>query len=133
MAKRKLSRRIADPISKYWRTKADKSWSEVVRKNNKCTVCGSDQNLQAHHMINRHVLKYRHMPLNGLSLCPSCHKFNRKISGHQGPLGLAWVLQTKHPDRWKWLCEQYENWDSNLKPLNYKERYTELMKILDES
>jgi len=133
MAKRKkiskLAKAKADPRSRYWRSRADKLWSEIVRKDGHCLVCGATEYLQAHHLISRWVLPLRHDLRNGLSLCPLCHKFGRKISGHKSPFGLAWFLQKNQPQTWRWLMRVFDNWDEYVdKVADYKKAYERLMK-----
>jgi len=129
----KLAKAKANPNSKYWRNKADKSWSLLIRRNN-CFVCGTDQNLQAHHIIDRWVLQLRHEPLNGVSLCPAHHKWGRKVSGHKGAFGLAWLLQQKNPEQWEWLMSQFSNWDViTEQSTNFMEKHIELSNLLKEN
>lgn len=51
------------------------SWSKVIKINNICQVCGSKDNLEAHHIF--HKIKYPKLslnPNNGIALCRQCHK-----------------------------------------------------------
>ena len=44
------------------------------RDNNTCVVCGSVENLQAHHIIPvSHTEKYKYTIANGITLCKKCH------------------------------------------------------------
>jgi len=100
MAKRKkiskLAKQKAKVGSSFWRRKADKAWSELVRgiAGNKCEICGSTDHVQAHHIIDRSVWQLRHCVMNGVSLCPSHHKYDRKMSAHKGSLMFIAWLQT---------------------------------------
>lgn len=63
----------------------DSLWSRIVRsRDKKCVVCGSRENLQAHHCIVRKAQgnKTRWEPDNGITLCYVCHMF--KLHGNQG-------------------------------------------------
>ena len=123
----KLAKAKLNPKSKYWRNKADKEWSLLIRRDG-CLVCGTIENLQAHHIIDRWVLPLRHELLNGVSLCPSHHKYNRKISGHRGAFGLAWLLQKLQPERWEWLSHQFVAWDEIVKkPIDFQLAYLNLL------
>ena len=51
-------------------------WSQCVRlRDKKCIVCGSTENLQAHHCFVRAALslRTRFIPENGVTLCYRCH------------------------------------------------------------
>jgi len=127
--KSKLAKSKADPKSKYWRNKADKSWSLYIRRH-KCIVCGSGEYLQAHHLVDRWVRPLRHNPLNGVPLCPKHHKWWLKISGHKGPFGLAWLLQKSYPEQWLWVMSQFERWDEMMaEPVNYQEAYLRMEEL----
>lgn len=51
------------------------SWSKTVRKRDKvCQVCGTDKELQAHHIIHRSKQPELSFNLNnGITLCKNCH------------------------------------------------------------
>ena len=135
MAKRKkvskLVKAKAKVDSRYWRNKADAAWSKEVRKDGHCFVCGGTEYLQGHYLITRWFLPLRHDVRNGITLCPCCHKWDRKISGHQSPFGLAWLLQQKRPDQWKWLMSVFDRWDEiAARKIDYKAAYE---RITDET
>ena len=70
---------------KTLKNKLDKLWSLAIRKMYKrCIVCGSPDNLQAHHCIVRkgQSLGVRWLLENGVALCYTCHIF--KLHGNQG-------------------------------------------------
>lgn len=124
----RLEKAKAKVTSRYWRNKADAAWSILVRQNATCAVCGRTDKLQAHHLISRWVLQLRHNPLNGIVLCPIHHKWDRKISGHQGPMGLAWLLQKQKPEQWAWLMSIYEMWDEITDgPVDFQQAYLRLI------
>jgi len=51
-----------------------KLWSQIVRtKDKRCRNCGSDYNLQAHHIISRQYKLSRYNSDIGLTLCRGCH------------------------------------------------------------
>ena len=46
-----------------FRAKADRLWSQIVRLPGECAVCGATKYLNAHHLIPRQLVKYRHIPV----------------------------------------------------------------------
>ena len=130
MKKKKLNRLEKAKLkvnSRYWRNKADAEWSISVRHSAVCIVCGRTDKLQAHHLISRWVLPLRHNLNNGVAMCPTCHKWDRKISGHQGPMGLAWLLQRQRPEQWAWLMGVYDRWDEIAKePVDFQQAFMRL-------
>jgi len=89
-------------------TKEDIEWANAVkdRDGRKCVICGNPERLNAHHIIVRenHSVKYDLM--NGLSLCPLHHFFNRQISAHNNPLGLIMWLEKNRPEQLNYLKEK---------------------------
>ena len=51
------------------------AWSKTVRKRDKvCQICGTDKNLQAHHIIHRSKQpELSFVVNNGITLCKKCH------------------------------------------------------------
>ncbi len=92
---------------KKWRERVDyknglKEWSKLVRERdgNKCVVCGSDKNLNAHHILDK--IHYRLYSLNigvGITLCVKHHKWG-KYAAHTNVL---WFSNWLHKHR----LEQY--------------------------
>ena len=70
-------------ILKRLEKEADRLWSLAVRKRDKkCLLCGSSDNLQAHHAIVRRGSKSTRWILeNGITLCVGCHIY--KLHGRQ--------------------------------------------------
>jgi len=76
-------------------TKEDKEWAIKVkdRDNNHCVICPNTERLNAHHLIPRNFLKYKHLVDNGISLCPKHHRFSRELSAHQNPIAfIKWLM-----------------------------------------
>lgn len=70
------------------------------RDNNRCAVCGAAERLNAHHILAKEA--YHHLAFtldNGLSLCPSCHKFSR-LSAHKNAVWFASWLMSNRPAQW---------------------------------
>lgn len=50
-------------------------WKKAVKKIGKCEICGSNENLEAHHIIPwEYSIKGRTDVKNGMCLCKECHK-----------------------------------------------------------
>ena len=62
----------------------DKLWSQIIRSKGACEVCGTTQNLEAHHIIGRRLIPTRWDLQNGLCLCSKHHKFDLHFSAHGG-------------------------------------------------
>lgn len=90
------------------RRKALKLWTEVVRLSggNHCAVCGAGHGslgesgkpiwLNSHHIEDKTNYSTRWDPKNGISLCPSCHKFRNPNSAHNSPVWfLDWLSQNR--------------------------------------
>ncbi len=106
--------------SKYWRKKADTRWSLKVRARdgNRCVMCGATENAQAHHLIDRSAKLLRHKLKNGLTLCPKCHKFNRRRSAHKGAIPfVAWLARNRF-GQFSWVLDHWSvdgpNYDYKL-------------------
>lgn len=95
------------PGSTYWRNKADVAWSTHIRwRDGKCIVCGTDRNLQAHHLIHRGYRFFRHNPENGVALCPRCHRLSMTNSAHLAPHVFEKWMRANRPEQFAW-------WDKN--------------------
>lgn len=141
MAKKvsKLAKKLADPCSRLWRNKADNSWRKVVYASNKgkCVICGTVEHINAHHLVPREILKYRHNPDNGITLCPSHHKYGNILSPHRNPVRFFLWLQKHMPEKWAWLAKTFDpdtgvSLEGSNIPVNYKEAYYRLEGALSE-
>ena len=128
MAKATLKQRKAKPNSKYWKGKADDAWRDEIRAVGECEHCHStDRQLNAHHIIVRTRLRFRHDLSNGVCLCVRCHSFDPTISPHQDSFGgenfLAW-LKKERPGQFNWFNENKDN----KMPMEgtYQDKYEEL-------
>ena len=129
--KSKLQKRIEDSNSKYWRNKGDYLWRNIIvlKAGNKCVVCNATEYIQAHHMIPREMGSHRHEINNGISLCPSCHKYSYIRSAHKAPVAFYGWLSKNKPEIWAWLLIQ-EPTKSNI--TDYKIIVEQLSIKLDE-
>jgi hypothetical protein len=102
---------------KNWKKKADDMWSLVLRMRYKqCEICGRPGimtkagnrvgGLNAHHLITRGNLLWRHNLRNGLCLCIHCHKWHKTCSPHGGTLtavlGFIEWMKINKPKQWAW-------------------------------
>ena len=63
-----LRRRTSTPLNK-WREKV------LTRDGNRCQICGSEDYVQAHHIIPvRNSQEYKFDVNNGIALCKGCHR-----------------------------------------------------------
>jgi uncharacterized protein YlaI len=85
-----------------------KLWSMRVRERDKvCFVCGTDKNLDAHHLCSKEMKDspLRFDLINGITLCKLHHKFSYHNSPHKQPLIFIEMFRFKFPERVKYLCE----------------------------
>ena len=92
-------KRLPPTIKKMKHTTADIKWSRKIRdRDGKCLVCGkSDKRLNAHHLVPRQIIKFRHELNNGISLCVTHHNFGT-YSAHKNPIWFYNWLKLNHPD-----------------------------------
>lgn len=78
--------------------KLDEAWSELVKleAGNKCEVCGTDKNLNSHHIWSRSNRSVRWSPANGVCLCVGHHTFNSKFSAHKTPTEFTYWLEENY-------------------------------------
>ena len=69
---------------KYYKKRADKLWSEIIRSKGKCEVCGETEYLNPHHVVGKRNHAVRFDFRNGVCLCSGCHTMKTK-SAHQDP------------------------------------------------
>ncbi|HUT56796.1 MAG TPA: HNH endonuclease [Phycisphaerae bacterium] len=122
----------ANPSSRAAKKRADKLWREVILKRcgYGCVVCGATGRLEAHHLIRRDAIFYRHNPENGVALCYQHHTGSSKESAHGAPWWFeAWVERAR-PDQYEW-------WEKNRyevitgQKINYEQVCDVLQDILD--
>jgi 5-methylcytosine-specific restriction endonuclease McrA len=95
--------------NKAWRERpaaknksADTTWAKAVKERDgfKCVYCGSDKNLNSHHLFSRRHQGLRWDLENGITLCAGHHNFSTEFSAHKTPLEFAeWVKELKG-DEW---------------------------------
>ena len=122
-----------NPRSKYWRDRADRLWSQYIRRDGKCAICGRrDLRLEANHLIHRNAVFFRHNRENGICLCTHHHTFSVELSAHGAP----WAFE-----EWMKLhrLEQYAWWAKNRyqiitgQRINYQQVCDVLQTLLETS
>jgi len=124
-----LAERKANPNSKYWKGKADDAWAEEIKKVGHCEYCKSTVNQKnAHHIIGRTRLRFRHDLANGICLCTRCHAFDPEISPHIDSYSaenfLRWLKESR-PGQFQWYEENKHN--KRQPDWTYREKYEELI------
>jgi hypothetical protein len=118
------------PNCKMWRDKADRLWSELVRKQYAtCPICGNS-NTQAHHLLTKGAHpQYRLALMNGIGLCYQCHVGQKPgyISAHGTPRAFDDWLKEHAPDRWAWV--QTARREDRHRERTWKEEYERLEEI----
>jgi 5-methylcytosine-specific restriction endonuclease McrA len=83
-----------------------KEWSKSVRAISKCSVCKRTDRLVAHHILPKD--RYQDLKfelLNGICLCPKCHKY-AKYSAHKNGIWFACWLMANCPEKYNWAVSR---------------------------
>ena len=85
------------------RRACDGLWTLCVKTRDefKCAICGETKMPNAHHLITRKVFQYRWEVDNGITLCPSHHEFDVRLSAHTAPWGLEEWMKANRPEQFK--------------------------------
>jgi len=121
-----LQKRKDDTGSTYWRNRADKLWSELVRSQGKCAKCGKVGRTEAHHLLTRARKHLRHKLENGIELCMRCHKYGPE-SAHDDPTAFSQWLGMAEPEKYAWVSRNRHKTFYG-KP-DYKQAYEDLLAI----
>ena len=114
--------------SPLWRRKALAIWSFIVRRYDKCEVCGATGKLDAHHLLPKERYQWwMFAPVNGVCLCKTCHKIG-KLSAHRNPLWFALWLKINMPGRYNWAVKHI--YDEPKTPPDFKAAHDYLLKRL---
>lgn len=99
--------------------KKDSEWSKKVRQN-PCMICGTWENLNAHHIIPRGNIELRWDIDNSLSLCAKHHRYSFDISAHQNSFVFYKIINKR-------IVSQIDRlWDKFIKTKSYKKMLLEL-------
>lgn len=109
-AKRERKKRKRRVTAASTRRKLLAEWSVAVRTRDgyACVVCGASQHTQSHHLIPKERFnEYQYEIDNGVTLCPSHHKFG-KFSAHSNALWFAaWIRANRHA-QYEWAMERLD-------------------------
>jgi 5-methylcytosine-specific restriction endonuclease McrA len=112
MAKKKKPIKLTKAkIKKMARTAKRKQlvqWSKDVRERDgyKCAVCGKTEYLNAHHLIPKERFPQHQFDVkNGITLCPSCHKYG-SYSFHRHPLWSVDWLKNNRPEQYDYVMQK---------------------------
>lgn len=88
---KKLTKKEQKRLDRKEIKRKDKEWANRVKLNcnNMCSICGSKNRLNAHHIIPREFKETRWLVENGVALCPRHHKFGL-FSAHRNSY---WFVQ----------------------------------------
>jgi len=134
----------------YWRNRADKVWSDIIRQVGHCEYCyvqGTPRQdgalvkgLQAHHIIFKdntpRGMKFRHDISNGVCLCDENHnKYSRhQLSPHgKGEAVRLWWkwLENNRPGQYQWYLDHVE--DKKFEKQDWEQHYHDLVEIRDSN
>lgn len=123
----RVQKRKAHREAKAAPRRALAEWSEEVRSCGKCAVCGRrpvmiekvnkkgvtrkawEWVLNAHHLLPKERYKsLRTNPMNGICLCPTCHKYGKK-SFHRNPIWAVRWLMRYRPGQYKWCIKHLDD------------------------
>jgi hypothetical protein len=93
LTKKQLKRKEKREINRQF-----KEWSLKVKERDgfKCCLCSKTENLNAHHILPREIKEFRFDIDNGITLCPSHHKYSLEISSHRNPFVFyTWFLYNR--------------------------------------
>jgi hypothetical protein len=78
--------------------KLDDAWSLLVKleAGMRCEYCGTDKNLNSHHIYSRSNRSVRWDESNGVSLCVAHHTFSSGFSAHKTPLEFVYWLEEEY-------------------------------------
>lgn len=120
-ASKKKKLKKLEPLPKI-RRRLMRLWTEKVHtmQNGVCAVCGKKHGeiddktgkpsyMNAHHIEPRATCAaLRYDPLNGILLCPSCHKFGRN-SAHKGAIWFITWLQNHRKKQYDYVMQHRDD------------------------
>ena len=80
----------------------DDQWTHLVKERAgfKCEYCGSDKNLNSHHIFSRANRSVRWDLDNGVCVCSLHHIFSSQFSAHLSPIEFSEWLKDKRGQEW---------------------------------
>lgn len=103
---KKITKKKQLSINRNLKKKKLTEWSLAVRdRDTACVVCGKKEYLNAHHILPKENYKdLMYEEINGISLCPSHHKFG-KYSAHKNPIWFSEFLKKNKNNQYTWAIK----------------------------
>jgi hypothetical protein len=109
--------------------KLDDLWSQIVKSDGKCEVCGRKDTLNSHHIFSRSNMSVRWDLDNGICLCVAHHVF-ANFSAHKAPMEFTqWILAERGE---KWFVALRTKARTVVRKIDKTAVYVELKTKLDE-
>lgn len=102
-----------------------KDWAFKVKTRDKfeCAICGSAEDLQAHHILEKKMFPKHMLNLdNGITLCSRHHSFSKSSAHHSSMYFILWLMKNR-PFQFKKVLE--------LLCLSIKDSESKFIKSLD--
>lgn len=130
MKKKKKRRKpnLKSPNSRTWRDKADDAWRDQINAIGKCEICPRTTNLNAHHLISRTRLRFRHDLSNGICLCSWHHLRDPHCSPHSDSYsdeGFIEWLKINRPGQFQWFEEHKKDMRPGMEG-TYQDKWEQL-------
>lgn len=93
------------PSRKKLKNKCDKLWSEIIRSQGRCEVCGTLKANFPHHVIGRRNFMLRWDIRNGCLLCANHHTAG-KFSAHNDPVWFMDWFEHHRKDDYEYLLKK---------------------------
>lgn len=109
-------------------------WSDIIRTidNHKCFMCGSEEFLNAHHLISKKWLKTAFNIQCGIALCNKCH-CNGITAVHVSPWIIEKKLKETRPEQYEWYSiNRMEVSEAIQEKINYKDILQKLLQQFEE-
>ena len=97
---KKNKRKQSNKDKKRVKRELDQLWRDVVilKAGGQCEVCGTEKNVQAHHMYSRTFITTRFDHKNGVALCPLHHTLGRFSAHKNGIWFTKWLKENRKED-----------------------------------
>ena len=103
---KKITKKKQLALARSTKRKALVNWSKSVRdRDKKCSICGSEVYLQAHHILDKRYFKENMYDIGiGILLCVKCHKWG-KYAAHTNALFFSKWLENNRPDQYNYCMQ----------------------------
>lgn len=111
-----------------YKDESEKLWAAEIKAVGVCEICGSTEQLQSHHLLEKSIWTSLARDLsNGICLCEDHHLFNPQISPHgcmvSGEEFIAWLKEWRN-GQWLWF-EEHKH-DRKYIECDWQQAYNEL-------